>query len=293
MIKNNPRITIGIPIFNGEKFIQSKLENIISQTFQDFEIIIYDNSNDKTPEICRDFMAKDQRIQYFHEKKRSGWIQGWLKVMKKAKYEYFILASVDDLWSSNFLEDNIRELDENPSAVASIGILEYFKKNNEVHENKKQNWKNRIFSHSFQPKFEAKGSYKKKAEKVLRNTWYRHHNGIIRSDVLLKSLIEKDMFLWDWPIVLNLIKFGDLHISEKSKYRIYDGETTSRQGIFGLFKSQKIRRNEYIFPASTFTFWCIRNVGLSFFIKNMDYFFWLNFIHVIGVLSGIYHKLQN
>ena len=69
MIKNNPRITIGIPIFNGEKFIQSKLENIISQTFQDFEIIIYDNSNDKTPEICRDFMVKDQRIQYFHEKK--------------------------------------------------------------------------------------------------------------------------------------------------------------------------------------------------------------------------------
>ena len=43
-----------------------------------------------------------------------------------AKHEFFVLASVDDLWSLNFLEENIRELDNNPSAVASIGILEYF-----------------------------------------------------------------------------------------------------------------------------------------------------------------------
>jgi glycosyltransferase involved in cell wall biosynthesis len=292
MLENNIRITIGIPIYNGEKFIATKLENILSQTFQDFEIIIYDNSNDSTPDICKKYVIKDKRIQYIHEQKRSGWIQGWLNLMKKAKHDFFILASVDDLWTTNFLEENIKELDENPSAVASIGVLEFFGKTNGEKLNTTRNLRNKLFSHSFQPKFEAKGLYEEKATKILRNTWYRHHNGVIRSDALLKSLIKEDMFLWDWPIVLNLIKFGDLHISEKSKYRIYDGETTSRQGIFGLFKSQKIRLNEYIFPASTFTFWCIKNIGLRFFVKNIDYFYWLNFIHGTGILSGLLHKIR-
>ncbi len=293
---SEPRITIGIPIFNGEKFIQSKLENILSQTFQDFEIVIYDNSNDSTPDICKKFMSKDKRIHFFHESKRSGWIQGWLKVIKKAKYEFFILASVDDLWSLNFLEENIYELDNNPSAVASIGRLEYFGSVNsstklngikdKIIKNFFINLKEKIFSHSFQSSFEAKGSFENKVTKILRNTWYRHHNGVIRTKELTKSVIEKDMILWDWPIVLNLVRYGDLHITQSSKYKIFVGESNSRRGHFELFKSQKMRFFEYILPSSTFTFWCIQNIGLKFFLKNFDYFIWLNFIHFSGVLSS-------
>ena len=53
--KNNPKLTIGMSIYNGEKFILKKLENILSQTFQDFELIISDDSTDNTPKICKDF----------------------------------------------------------------------------------------------------------------------------------------------------------------------------------------------------------------------------------------------
>jgi len=298
--EEKPKLTIGIPVYNGEKFVRDKLENILSQTFQNFEVVIYDNSNDSTPKICEEYALKDKRIQYIHEKKRSGWIQGFINVMKKAKYEYFVLASIDDLWSPNFLEENLKELEENPSAVASIGELEFIetptndsnpKQNNSIREKIYKKTQQKIFRHSFQSTFEAKGPFEKKAEKILRNTWYKHHNGLIRTSALKKSIIEKDMFLWDWPIVLNLIKYGDLHIAKKSKYQIYVGETTSRQGIFGLFKSQKMRINEYLFPASTFTFWCMKNIGFKFYLKNIDYFIWLNFIHVVGILLGIYHKI--
>jgi len=299
--QQKPKLTIGIPVYNGEKFVRRKLDNILSQTFQNFEVVIYDNSNDSTPKICEEYALKDKRIQHIHEKKRSGWIQGWINVMKKADCEYFVLASIDDLWSSNFLEENLKELEENPSAVASIGELEFIKNSIEDDSDSKQsdhsktkiykNLKQRIFTHSFQPIFEAKGTYEKKAEKILRNTWYRHHNGLIRTDALKKSIIEKDMFLWDWPIVLNLIKYGDLHMAKQSKYQIYVGDTTSRKGISGIFKSQKMRINEYLFPASTFTFWCMKNIGFKFFLKNIDYFIWLNFIHVVGILLGAYHKM--
>ncbi len=308
MSENIPKITIGIPVYNGEKFIRKRLDNILSQTFQDFEILIYDNSIDITPEICKEYALRDKRIQYVHEKDRSGWIQGWINVMKKAKYKYFILASVDDLWSLNFLYENINELEQNTSAVASIGIVEYMHINKEDNENKSSsssssppinrisktcnNIQQKVFRHSFKSFLEAKGTFEKKAEKILRNTWYIHHSGVVRTDVLKKSIIEKDMFLWDWPLVLNFIKYGDLHMTKTSQYLIYDGDSTSRQGIFRLFESQKIRINEYFFPASTFSFWCIRNVGLKFFIKNLDYFIWLNFIHIVGILLAIDHKIR-
>lgn len=302
MTEQKTKLTIGIPVYNGEKFVRKRLDNILSQTFQNFEVIIYDNSNDTTPKICEEYALKDKRIQHIHEKKRSGWIQGWINVMKKAKYEYFVLTHIDDLWSSNFLEENLKELEENPSAVASIGVLERFgtptnefnpKQNNNISEKIYKKIQQKVFRRSFKPVFEAKGSFEKKAEKILRNTWYKHNVGLIRTSVLKKSIIEKDMFLWDWPIVLNFIKFGDLHIAKKSKILLYVGETTSRQGMFNLFKSQKMRINEYLFPASTYTFWCMKNIGLKFFLKNMDYFIWLNFIHVIGILLGIHRKIRN
>jgi glycosyltransferase involved in cell wall biosynthesis len=300
MIKSNiiPRLTIGLPVYNGEKHIQKKLNNILLQSFQDFEIIIYDSSNDTTPKICKNYQKQDSRIQYIHENKRSGWIQAFLNLMKEAKYEYFIIASVDDLWSTNFLEDCVKELDDHPSAVSSLGTIAIIENQNikkhETHNIWKkisEIFKQRLFRNSFQPSFESKGPFKEKARKILRNTWYRHINGVIRSSALPASVIKKEMILWDWAFILNLAKLGDLHFAKNSQYYVTMGDTTSRQGIFMLFKSQNAQLNEYFSPASTFTFWCIQKIGLTFFLTNIDYFIWLNFIHNVGILSGLYQKV--
>jgi glycosyltransferase involved in cell wall biosynthesis len=291
-----PKLTIGIPIYNGEKFVERRLTNILSQTFQDFKILIYDNSTDSTPLICHEFVKQHDRITYIHEKIRPGWIQGWNFIIKKVNTEYFVMASVDDLWSSNFLEENILELETNSSCVASIGKQERMKVTSKTYERKNLRTKifknfQKFFTQEVVPIFEAKGTLEQKTDKILKNSSYRHHNGIIRTNALKKSIIEKDMFLWDWAIVLNLIKYGDLHVTKKSNYFIHVGETTSRKGTFSLFKSQKIRWNEFVFPATTFTFWCIRNISFKIFLKNIRHFFWLNSIHFSGILSDLFRKL--
>jgi glycosyltransferase involved in cell wall biosynthesis len=293
-----PRITIGLAIYNGEKYIQRKLNNILLQSFQDFEIIIYDSSIDNTPKICKDYVKHDSRIYYIHEGKRTGWINAWMNLLKKHKYDYFIIASVDDLWSTNFLEDCIKELDNHPSAVSSIGMISILENQNIIKDKTFNIWgkfskkfKQTLFHHSFQPSFESKGPFKEKARKILRNTWYRHINGVIRSSALSTNNIDKEMFLWDWIFILNLAKSGDLHFAKNSQYYISVGDTTSRQGIFSLFQAQNIRLNEYFSPASTFTFWCIKKIGFKFFLSNLDYFIWLNFIHICGILNGLYQKL--
>src|SRR5438128_542667 len=60
-----PRVSIGLPVYNGERYLRLALDSLLSQTFTDFELIISDNaSTDGTTEICRAYAARDARIRY-------------------------------------------------------------------------------------------------------------------------------------------------------------------------------------------------------------------------------------
>ena len=86
----NPVISIGMPVYNGEKFLRNKIESLLNQTFQDFELIISDNgSTDLTYKICNEYTKKDKRIIYFQQKKNIGGWNNFLFVLEKAKNEYF------------------------------------------------------------------------------------------------------------------------------------------------------------------------------------------------------------
>ena len=69
-----PILTIGIPIFNGEKIIQKRLEQILSQSFEDFQIIIYDNSTDSTPTICNEFSNNEESEEIEQELRKLGYL---------------------------------------------------------------------------------------------------------------------------------------------------------------------------------------------------------------------------
>ena len=67
--KIQPKLSIGIPVYNGEKFIQKCLNSILNQTFTNFEIILSDNaSTDSTTSICQEYANKDERILFIKQK---------------------------------------------------------------------------------------------------------------------------------------------------------------------------------------------------------------------------------
>src|SRR5437016_3045710 len=71
-----PRVNIGLPVFNGERFMEEALESILAQTFEDFELIISDNaSTDRTHEICERYCKKDPRIRFYRNERNLG--AGW------------------------------------------------------------------------------------------------------------------------------------------------------------------------------------------------------------------------
>ena len=61
------KISIIVPVYNGEKFIKRCLDSLLLQTYSNMEIIIVDDgSTDHTMEICREYAEKDGRIVFYH-----------------------------------------------------------------------------------------------------------------------------------------------------------------------------------------------------------------------------------
>ena len=61
---SRPRVSIGVPVYNGDAFLEETLNGLLAQSFSDFEILVSDNgSTDRTEEICRAYAARDTRIR--------------------------------------------------------------------------------------------------------------------------------------------------------------------------------------------------------------------------------------
>ena len=113
-----PKVTVGIPVYNGAKYIAETIESILIQTFQDFELIISDNaSTDATEEICRSYASKDTRIRYYRNDQNIGLSRNFNRIFQLATGTYVKLTSADDLCAPEFLERCVSFLDQHPSAV--------------------------------------------------------------------------------------------------------------------------------------------------------------------------------
>ncbi len=120
MSKNQPLVSIGLAVYNGENYIRETLESLLNQTFSDFELIISDNASiDRTNEICLEYAAKDGRIRYERSPVNRGAAWNQNRVAFLAKGKYFKLASHDDICAPEFLEKCLQPLEADSSIVLS------------------------------------------------------------------------------------------------------------------------------------------------------------------------------
>jgi len=113
-----PRVSIGMPVYNGEEFIAEAIESLLNQSFTDFELLIADNaSTDRTPEICREFMAKDSRIKWLASPTNRGAAWNFNRLFFESKGEFFKWSAADDVTAPDFLEKCVEILDQKPEVV--------------------------------------------------------------------------------------------------------------------------------------------------------------------------------
>ena len=124
--QQKPTVSIGLPVYNREKFIPQTLDALLAQTFTDFEIIISDNaSTDSTEQICRDYAARDARIRYIRQPVNLGLLGNFNYVKQVATGKYFMWTASDDLCEPRFVEALVGKLEQDPSLALVMADLKY------------------------------------------------------------------------------------------------------------------------------------------------------------------------
>jgi len=111
-------VSIGMPVYNGEKYIRQALDSLLAQDYENFELIISDNaSTDRTAEICLDYVAKDKRVKYHRNETNLGALKNFNQVVNLSRGKYFLWAADHDLWHSTFISRCVSVLEQDSEIV--------------------------------------------------------------------------------------------------------------------------------------------------------------------------------
>ena len=130
MSSDKPRVSIGLPVLNGEEYLEEALDSILAQTYSDFELVISDDaSTDHTQRICRAYAAKDRRIRYYRNERTLGASKNFNRVFELSSGEYFKWAAHDDVLAPEFLRRCVSVLARDSSIVlcySKIGRIDEY-----------------------------------------------------------------------------------------------------------------------------------------------------------------------
>ena len=125
--RSQPKICLGMPLYNQTNYLAGALSSLLGQTYQDFRLIVVDDSNDtQSSQIVKEFASKDNRISYIKNGSHKGLIANWNNCFRCAgDVDYFAWVSDHDVWQPEWLESLISILDSNPNVVLTYPKVAY------------------------------------------------------------------------------------------------------------------------------------------------------------------------
>lgn len=197
----SPRVTIGLPVYNGDAFLANAIDSLLAQTYRDFELIISDNaSTDGTETICRDRAARDARVRYVRHEVNHGAMRNFNCVVEMARGEYFKWAAHDDMHEPQFVERCVEALDRHPDVVlATTQLIDI-----DEHGAHKAVRVPKLSWNSPRPnvRFRALANPHHRCESVF---------GVIRTDVLRKTILIGDYAGCDRVLLAQLALAGKFY----------------------------------------------------------------------------------
>jgi glycosyltransferase involved in cell wall biosynthesis len=109
-------ITVGLPVYNSERYLRQSLDSLLAQTFPHFVLVISDNaSTDGTAQICQQYAAADSRIKYSRNETNIGNPRNFNRVAGLAETRYLKWSTADDFWEPSFLERALEVMERDPT----------------------------------------------------------------------------------------------------------------------------------------------------------------------------------
>lgn len=131
-MSNDILVTIFIPVYNGEKYLEETLESIRNQTYNNFEVLMVDDSStDISLQILRKFELEDSRFKVF-KKENGGMVAiSWNFILPKIKGQFVFYSSQDDIFSIDLLEKMIEKQRESGADTVLPEMEFYYKNHND------------------------------------------------------------------------------------------------------------------------------------------------------------------
>lgn len=229
---DNAEISICIPVYNAEKYIEETIKSVLNQSFSNFELIIIDNhSTDDTVNIVKEF--KDERIKLFKNNKNLGMVRNWNECLNKVQGKYIQFVCSDDVLYKECLKEKIELMKKNNNIVMVVSNTDIIDSNGKKIITRKFTKKTKILD----------------GEKVARKSFRTRTLFGEPSNVLFKNLLNEDVGFFneklsytpDWEYWLRLAKHGKVAYIGKSlaKFRVLPTSGTAY-----LLSKTKIMRED-------------------------------------------------
>jgi glycosyltransferase involved in cell wall biosynthesis len=197
-----PRLSIGLPVYNGKDYLRLSLDSILRQDFEDFELIISDNaSTDETCEICQQYAQHDKRIRYFRNESNLGATKNYRRVFELARGEYFNWATHDDVQLPGFLRRCVEVFEKAPDSVVLVApraeIID-------EQGNRIQNWQ----AERLQTK--RRWPYQRISDVLRELNWATAHLGLYRSEALRKTRLIDRFHAADYVLLVETAILGEI-----------------------------------------------------------------------------------
>jgi glycosyltransferase involved in cell wall biosynthesis len=214
-----PEVSIGMPVYNGARFLRSTLDSLLQQTFGDFELIISDNaSTDGTQAICEEYAQRDARIRYVRQPQNMGAVFNWNFVAQEASGLFFKWASANDRCDDQLLEKCVAELRGNSAVTLVYSRTALINDNDDVLSDYLRDPE--ILDASPSDRF-----IRARESLEMNNA----QSGLIRLDVLRRTRGERGYPAGDMVLMAELALYGGFKLlPERLFYRRVDRRSTAR-----------------------------------------------------------------
>ena len=216
--RDMPRISIGLPVYNAERKLEGALDSLLAQTYTDFEVIISDNgSDDRTAEICGDYVKRDHRIRYERQPKNMGLYWNCNRVAEMARGTYFKWSAADVIHDPDFLERCVGALESDASLVCCHSRSDYIDAQG-----------NRL--HGVDPSGDTRlatsqRAHRRFADVLFNHGWGARVFGLMRLEAMRRAGLLEYHYGWDKVMMAGLALQGRFHIVEEVLFFEQDHKT--------------------------------------------------------------------
>ena len=226
-----------MPLYNQTNLLIEALQSLLGQTYQDFRLIIVDDSTETGPgQIAKEFASKDNRITYIKNESRKGMIDNWKACFRYAgDIDYFAWVSDHDLWHPEWLESMVSILEENPNIVLTYPKTAYITPEGRKHKKK-------LSQH-----FSTEGlTDAQRVKAVCKDARYfgKMVYGLFLANALGQAGVFRRVLFPDVLLLLEICLRGDFKQVEKELWYL------RRMADFGIARQKKtlfVRKPWYVF----------------------------------------------